>query len=146
MVPVEMRPELFRALSGYCRALSVDNCRTVGTLSGLCRDSLSVCRTGAQRQKRRAHAGGARQHLPNVVADAADDRPAQSPGRLTLARPNAPFSQERTSQVICAHQRLDGARVGRHGTPARARAALPGNDCCRRRLPSCDIDGRGQHG
>ena len=33
--------------------------------------------------------------------------------RPSVARPNAPFSQQRTSQVICAHQRLDGARVGR---------------------------------
>ena len=37
---------------GLCRFLSVDNCRStcraVGLLSGYCRDSLSVCRTGAQ--------------------------------------------------------------------------------------------------
>ena len=43
MVTVEMRPELCRDSVG---TLSVDNCRTVGTLSGLCRDSVRIlCRS-----------------------------------------------------------------------------------------------------
>jgi len=49
-----------------------------------------------------------------------------------VARPNTPFSQKGTSQVIFPHQRLDGARsatVDARG-PAGPGAALPGRDWC----------------
>ncbi len=46
------RAKLCRTLSGLVGLQSIDNCRStcrsVGLLSGYCRDSLSVCRTGAR--------------------------------------------------------------------------------------------------
>ena len=53
---------------------------------------------------------------------------------LGVARPNTPFSQRRTSQVIFLHQRLNGARVGGRGHESLARVALPGTTAsrCRR--------------